>query len=85
MPAKFVSSWNELSESQKTAIKGQASTRILESQYQIDNFWATRDLREVKVDLVNENVAPITESSQYETPSSYMDAVRTGFRQRFKR
>lgn len=85
MPAKFVSSWNELSESQKTAIKGQASTRILESQYQIDNFWATRDLREVKVDLVNENVAPITESSEYETPSSYMDAVRSGFRQRFKR
>ena len=71
---------------QKVAIKAQASTRVLESQYQIDNFWATRDLREVKADLITEaNSAPITESSTYETPNAYMDAVKAGFRARFKR
>jgi hypothetical protein len=86
MPSKFVASWNSLTESQKNAIKAQASTRVLESQYQIDNFWATRDLREVKADLINESsTAPITESSNYETPSAYMDAVRAGFRARFKK
>jgi hypothetical protein len=86
MPSKFVASWNTLTESQKNAIKAQASTRVLESQYQIDNFWATRDLREVKADLINEStIAPITESSKYETPNAYMDAVKAGFRARFKK
>jgi hypothetical protein len=86
MPTRFVASWNGLNESQKNAIKAQASTRVLETQYQIDNFWSTRDLREVKADLINENLtAPITESSEYKTPEGYMDAVRAGFRARFKK
>jgi methyl-accepting chemotaxis protein len=88
MPSRYLASWNTLTESQKNSIKAQASTRLLESQYQIDNFWATRDLREVKVDLINENEnlnAPIDESSDYKTPDTYMDSVRAGFRQRFKK
>lgn len=84
MPSKYAASWNALTESQKNSIKAQASTKLLESQYQIDNFWATRDLRESKVDLVNEN-AIINESSKYESSNEYMDAVRAGFRNRFKR
>ena len=86
MPSKFVASWNSLSESQKNGIKAQASTKLLESQYQIDNFWQTRDLRDVKIDALNETVnTPIVESSTYETSSAYMDAVKAGFRSRFKR
>jgi len=88
MPSRYLASWNTLTESQKNSIKAQASTRLLESQYQIDNFWATRDLREVKVDLINENEnlnAPVDESSEYKTPDTYMDSVRAGFRQRFKK
>jgi hypothetical protein len=86
MPTRFLSSWNSLTESQKNAIKAQASTRVLESQYQIDNFWETRDLRGVKIDTLNENVnAPINESSEYKSDDSYMEAVKAGFRSRFKR
>jgi len=86
MPTRFLSSWNSLTESQKNAIKAQASTRVLESQYQIDNFWETRDLRGVKIDTLNENVnAPINESSEYKSDDSYMEAVKAGFRQRFKK
>ena len=86
MPSKFVASWNTLTESQKSGIKAQASTKVLESQYQIDNFWSTRELREVKADLITEaHTAPITESSNYESSSAYMDAVKAGFRQRFKK
>ena len=86
MPSRYLASWNTLTESQKNSIKAQASTKLLESQYQIDNFWATRDLRDVKVDLINENLnAPIDESSDYKTPDTYMDSVRAGFRQRFKK
>jgi hypothetical protein len=86
MPEKYKTSWNSLNESQKNSIKGQASTRVLNTQYQIDNFWDTRDLREMVVNLnENANNAVTNESSEYETPSAYMDAVRSGFRQRFKR
>jgi len=81
-----LSSWNSLTESQKTAIKAQASTRVLESQYQIDNFWETRDLRGVKIDTLNENLnAPINESSEYKSNDAYLESVKAGFRQRFKR
>jgi hypothetical protein len=88
MPNRFISSWNALSESQQNSIKAQASTKLLETQYQIDNFWSTRDLREVKVDALNEgaNSAAIENNDpNYETPNAYMDAVRSGFRSRFKR
>jgi hypothetical protein len=84
MPAKYVASWNGLNESQKNAIKGQASVRVLDTQYKIDDFWATRDLG--KVTLVSENTErPVNESSEYKTSDSYMDAVKAGFRTRFKR
>lgn len=86
MPEKYRSIWNSLNESQKTTIKAQASTRVLDTQYKIDNFWDTRDLRDVKVNLENENLnAPITESNKYETSNEYMDSVLSGFRKRFKR
>jgi hypothetical protein len=84
MPSKYVSSWNSLNESQKTAIKAQASIRLLETQYQIDDFWATRDLRAVKPETANLE-RPINESSTYETKGEYMDAVVEGLRKRFKR
>merc|ERR1711943_183812 len=45
MPGKYKSSWDSLNESQKTAIKAQASMRNLDTQYKIDNFWSSRDLR----------------------------------------
>ncbi len=86
MPEKYLASWNSLNESQKNSIKAQASTRVLDTQYKIDNFWQTRDLREVNADLINEGLtAPITESSEYKTSDAYMEAVKAGFRQRFKR
>ena len=88
MPNRFINSWNSLTESQQNSIKAQASTKLLETQYQIDNFWSTRDLREVKIDTLNEgaNSAPIINNDpNYETPNAYMDSVRAGFRQRFKK
>jgi hypothetical protein len=84
MPAKYVASWNALNENQKNAIKAQASVRLLESQYQIEDFWSTRDLRTVKPEDANLE-RPLNESSTYETKGEYMDAVLEGFRRRFKR
>jgi hypothetical protein len=85
MPAKYKSSWNGLNESQKNSIKAQASVRSLDSQYKIDDFWSTRDLRPSKIEApINESLES-TESSVYKTPESYMDAVQSELRRRFKR
>jgi hypothetical protein len=86
MPEKYKATWNGLNENQKTAIKAQASVKVLDSQYKIDDFWSTRDLREVKVEL-NESTEPIVinESAKYESPAGYMETVEAELKRRFKR
>ena len=84
MPNRYAEAWNSLNESQKNAIKAQASVRVLDTQYQIDSFWSSRDLRVSKVQST-EPVAPINESSKYETPSDYMETVAAELKRRFKR
>ena len=86
MPEKYKKSWLDLNESQKNSIKAQASVKVLDTQYKIDNFWETRDLRSNEID-VNESTKsqPINETSEYKTPDSYMDAVTEGFRKRFNK
>lgn len=88
IPAKYKDSWNGLNESQKNAIKAQASVKVLDNQYKIDDFWATRDLRSVKVDApLNEGAAPaiVNETAEYKTPANYMDTVQAELRRRFNR
>lgn len=88
IPAKYKDSWNGLNESQKNAIKAQASVKVLDNQYKIDDFWATRDLRSVKVDApLNEGSTPaiVNETAEYKTPANYMDTVQAELRRRFNR
>jgi hypothetical protein len=86
MPEKYKTTWSGLNESQKNIIKAQASVKVLDTQYKIDDFWGTRDLRDVKVQL-NESTEPIVinESAKYETPVGYMETVEAELRRRFKR
>lgn len=85
MPRKFVPVWESLNESQRNSIKAQASIRKLETQYQIDDFWQTRDLSNVKIDAAAKATTIITESSEYKTSGDYMDSVRAGMRRLNKR
>jgi hypothetical protein len=88
MPAKYKDSWNNLNESQRNSIKAQASVKVLDNQYKIDDFWATRDLRSVKVDApLNEGATPaiINETAEYQTPANYMETVQAELRRRFNR
>jgi hypothetical protein len=86
MPEKYKSTWNGLNESQKTAIKAQASVKVLDTQYKIDDFWSSRDLRIEKIAL-NESTEPIVinESAKYESPAGYMETVEAELKRRFKR
>jgi len=88
IPTKYKDAWSGLNESQKNAIKAQASVKVLDNQYKIDDFWATRDLRSVKVDApLNEGVSTVVvnETADYKTPSNYMETVESELRRRFKR
>ena len=88
MPGKYKSSWDSLNESQKTAIKAQASMRNLDTQYKIDNFWSSRDLRGSNPsEQINETktLNESKESSKYEAPSAYMESVTEGLKKRFNK
>ena len=65
MPDEYKESWNNLTESQQYVIKTEATRYPLNTQYQINNFWQTRDLRSRKVvfEKVNESATLVVESN----------------------
>ena len=60
MPTEYKDAWEALSESKQNQIKAQANYHRLETEYQVRNFWQTRDLRETapkmeKIEMVAES------------------------------
>lgn len=84
MPSKYQETFSNLSESAQETIKLQASVLNLDSQYKIDHFWSTRDLRSNKVNSVNESQDSLITESKPAENTSYMDAVTAGLKSRFK-
>jgi hypothetical protein len=81
--------YESLNESQKDSIGKQAKMfGSLETQYQIDNFWQTRDLRSKRVEIqkINENEAPAQaiETSPAGVPLQVVNDVRDALKARFK-
>jgi hypothetical protein len=89
MPEKYKSVYESLNESQKDSINKQAKLfGSLDTQYQIDNFWQTRDLRPRKVEIqkINENETPVAavENSPAGVPLQVVNDVREALKARFK-
>ena len=85
MPEEYKAKWESLSEKKKNQITAQSKTHKLSTEYQVANFWQTRDLREVAP--VMEKVEMITESKKEETkklPYS-LDGVKESIAKRFKK
>jgi hypothetical protein len=61
IPAEYKEKFEALTENKQAQIKAQAKYHNLNTEYQVRNFWETRDLREVKVDL--EKLAAVNESA----------------------
>jgi len=64
MPKEYKETWNKLSESKKNQLLAQSKYFRLETEYQVRNFWQTRDLRETttvmeKVEIINEKAEVI--------------------------
>ena len=67
MPTEYSATWTNLSEAKQNQIVAQAKYHTLNTEYQVANFWQTRDLRDTKVEM--EKVAMVTESKT-EAPKS---------------
>lgn len=87
MPAEYRPIWESLNEAQQMSIKAQAALRKLETDYQIRNFWSTRQLGAEPIGLqkLNEN-AEIPTSASSNTPygNSYLEFVGKELEKRFK-
>ena len=86
IPAEYKEKFESLTEGKQAQIKAQANYHTLNTEYQVRNFWETRDLREVKVDLeklaaVNESVATEKKDEPLYDVSNYAE----GFKKRFKK
>ena len=69
MPAKYHDKWNKLSEERKTQIIAESNFYPIASSYQVNNFWATRDLREVQV--VTEKLNEDSTAAKREVKNQY--------------
>jgi hypothetical protein len=87
MPDAYRPIWEGLNEAQQMSIKAQAALRNLDTDYQIRNFWSTRQLGAEPIGLqkLNEN-AEIPTSASSNTPygNSYLEFVGKELEKRFK-
>ena len=86
IPAEYKEKFESLTEGKQTQIKAQANYHTLKTEYQVRNFWETRDLREVKVDL--EKLAAVNESTVVEEADKPLYDVSNyaeGLKKRFKK
>ena len=68
MPSEYHETWTKLSEGKKAQIMAQSKMHKLNTEYQVRNFWQTRDLRETapvmeKLEMLNESKAEETKST----------------------
>ena len=86
IPAEYKEKFESLTEGKQAQIKAQANYHTLKTEYQVRNFWETRDLREVKVDL--EKLAAVNESAVVEEenkPLYDVSSYAEGLKKRFKK
>ena len=78
MPEKYRKQWEALTESQKGSISAQSNYYPLNTQYQIDNFWQTRDLRPVQLNLqtINEGKLAADDAPVNESSNEYLEHIR---------
>ena len=71
MPTEYRETWNGLSESKKNQLLAQSKYHKLETEYQVRNFWQTRDLRETsqvieKIEMVKESNEVVVNKLPYD-------------------
>jgi hypothetical protein len=85
MPSEYKEQWEALSESKQAQILAQSKYFTLNTEYQVSNFWQTRDLRESKtvmqkLEMVNENKSVQEETKPMYDVSTYADELKKRFK-----
>lgn len=83
MPAEYATAWENLSESKKNQITAQAKYHTLNTEYQVANFWQTRDLREAPVAM--EQVGMVAESKAAQAEAKTIGYDVSGYADAFKK
>jgi len=87
MPENYAQIWESLNEGQKQSIIAQSAFYRLETPYQINNFWSTRNLRKDTVTMQrldeNQETAPLPQSTTRAYGSDYLNWVAQSLEKRF--
>jgi hypothetical protein len=72
MPSEYHETWTKLSEGKKNQIMAQSKMHKLDTEYQVRNFWQTRDLRETapvmeKLNMITESKVEVKPVVGYDT------------------
>lgn len=85
MPSEYKEQWEALTESKQAQILAQSKYFTLNTEYQVSNFWQTRDLRESKpvmqkLEMVNEKKSVQEETKPMYDVSNYADQIKKRFK-----
>jgi len=85
MPSEYREQWESLSESKQAQVLAQSKYFTLNTEYQVANFWQTRDLRESKpnmerLEMVNEKKSVQEETKPMYDVSAYADQLKKRFK-----
>lgn len=88
MPSEYRATWEKASPAKKQQFIAEAKSYSLETQFQIDNFWSTRDYRDSAVHFAKINESEVVtqeEVSPSGVSSSYMDWFAAEMKAKFQR
>jgi hypothetical protein len=86
MPNEFKEAWSSLSSNRRNEIVAESKRYNLSTEYQINNFWQTRDFRnkQVQVERINESKAAVTEDvSNYRVSNDFLEGFQGELQSRF--
>jgi len=86
MPVEYKEAWSNLSSTRKNEIVAESTRYNLSTEYQINNFWQTRDFRnkQVQVERINESKAAVTEdATSYKVSDNFLESFQGQLQSRF--
>ena len=85
MPAEYRGAWENLSESKKNQITAQSKYHTLNTEYQVRNFWQTRDLRDTKIEMEKVEMVKESKTEEVNKPAYDVSAYAEELKKRFKK
>lgn len=85
MPAEYRGTWENLSESKKNQIEAQSKYHTLNTEYQVRNFWQTRDLRDTKIEMEKVEMVKESKTEEVNKPAYDVSQYAEELKKRFKK